>query len=116
MELGSGPRLPCHLPAPYHLSPQLQLALPSMDECCTFIADTPSLPPKKARGRALHGRAQQPPLGGSWDLVSKVISTLIGLIVTYNYSYLICSPNFSKSHDPLSRSHVPSDESWDDTV
>ena len=27
-------------------------------------------------------------LGGSWDLVSKVISTLIGVIITYNYSYL----------------------------
>ena len=28
-------------------------------------------------------------LGGSWDLVSKVISTLIGVISTYKYSYLI---------------------------
>ena len=28
-------------------------------------------------------------LGGSWDLVSKVVSTLIGVISTYKYSYLI---------------------------
>ena len=27
-------------------------------------------------------------LGGSWDLVSRVISTLIGVISKYNYSYL----------------------------
>ena len=28
-------------------------------------------------------------LGGSWDLVSKVISPLIGVISNYKYSYLI---------------------------
>ena len=33
-------------------------------------------------------------LGGSWDLVSKVISTLIGVITKYNYSYLISNPSY----------------------
>ena len=33
-------------------------------------------------------------LGGSWDLVSKVISTSIGVIIKYNYSYLIYNPNY----------------------
>ena len=32
--------------------------------------------------------------GGSWDLVSKVISTLIGVIIKYNHSYLIYNPNY----------------------
>ena len=41
-------------------------------------------------------------LGGSWDLVSKVISTLIGVISNYKYSYLFLTL-FTKSHDPLSR-------------
>ena len=29
-----------------------------------------------------------PMLGGSWDLASKVVSTLIGFICSYKYSYL----------------------------
>ena len=33
-------------------------------------------------------------LGGSWDLVSKVIRTLIGGISNYNYSYLIYNPSY----------------------
>ena len=33
-------------------------------------------------------------LGGSWDLVSKVISTLIGVISNCNYSYPIYNPNY----------------------
>ena len=33
-------------------------------------------------------------LGGSWDLVSKVISTLIGVISSYKYSY----PNYNPSY------------------
>ena len=33
-------------------------------------------------------------LGGSWDLVSKVIRTLIGVISTYKYSYLIYNPSY----------------------
>ena len=33
-------------------------------------------------------------LGGSWDLVSRVISTLIGDISNYNYSYLTCDPSY----------------------
>ena len=36
----------------------------------------------------------QPLLGGSWDLVSKVISTLIGVISNYKYSYLIYNPTY----------------------
>ena len=40
-------------------------------------------------------------LGGSGDLVSKVISTLIGFISTYKCSYL--RTLVTKSHDPLSR-------------
>ena len=33
-------------------------------------------------------------LGGSWDLVSRVISTLIGVISNYNCSYLPCNPTY----------------------
>ena len=33
-------------------------------------------------------------LGGSLDLVSKVISTLIGVIIKYNYRYLVYNPNY----------------------
>ena len=33
-------------------------------------------------------------LGGSWDLVSKVISPLIGVISNYKYSYLIYNPSY----------------------
>ena len=33
-------------------------------------------------------------LGGSWDLVSTVITTLIGVIRSYNYSYLIYNPSY----------------------
>ena len=32
-------------------------------------------------------------LGGSWDLVSTVISTLIGVISTYKCSYLNYNPS-----------------------
>ena len=34
-----------------------------------------------------------PLLGGSWDLVSKVISTLSGVISNYKYSYLNYNPS-----------------------
>ena len=40
-------------------------------------------------------------LGGSWDLVSTVISTLIGVISTYKCSYLNYNP-ITKSHEPVS--------------
>ena len=33
-------------------------------------------------------------LGGSWDLVSKNISTLIGVESTYKYGYLIYNPSY----------------------
>ena len=33
-------------------------------------------------------------LGGSWDLVSRVRSTLIGVISNCNCSYLTCNPNY----------------------
>ena len=33
-------------------------------------------------------------LGGSWDLVSTVISTLSGLISNYKYSYLNYNPSY----------------------
>ena len=33
-------------------------------------------------------------LGGSWDLVSKVISTLSGVISNYKYGYLIYNPSY----------------------
>ena len=33
-------------------------------------------------------------LGGSWDLVSKVLSTLIGVISSYKYNYLIYNPTY----------------------
>ena len=39
-------------------------------------------------------------LGGSWDLVSKDISTLIAATSTQKYGYLISNP-VPKSHDPL---------------
>ena len=38
-------------------------------------------------------------LGGSWDLVSKVISTLIGVISIVTLTITLVT----KSHDPLSR-------------
>ena len=33
-------------------------------------------------------------LGGSWDLVSTVISTLSGVISNYKYSYLNYNPSY----------------------
>ena len=33
-------------------------------------------------------------LGGPWDLVSTVITALIGVIGSYNYSYLIHNPSY----------------------
>ena len=33
-------------------------------------------------------------LGGSWDLVSTVISTLSGVISSYKYSYLNYNPSY----------------------
>ena len=33
-------------------------------------------------------------LGGSWDLVSRVISTLIGIISNSHYSYLTYNPSY----------------------
>ena len=33
-------------------------------------------------------------LGGSWDLVSMVISTLIGVISNYKYSYHNNNPSY----------------------
>ena len=41
-------------------------------------------------------------LGGSWDLVSTVISTLIGVIRIITIVTLFTTP-VTKSHDPLSR-------------
>ena len=34
------------------------------------------------------------PHGGSWDLVSAAISTLIWVTITYKYSYLIYNPSY----------------------
>ena len=42
-------------------------------------------------------------LGGSWDLVSKVISPLIGVIINCKYSYALFITLVTKSHDPLSK-------------
>ena len=33
-------------------------------------------------------------LGGSWDLLSRVISTLTGVTSNYKYSYLIYNPSY----------------------
>ena len=33
-------------------------------------------------------------LGGSWDLVSKVISSLIGVISSYKYNYPNSNPSY----------------------
>ena len=33
-------------------------------------------------------------LGGSWDLVSKVRSPLIGVLNNYKYSYLVYNPSY----------------------
>ena len=33
-------------------------------------------------------------LGGSWDLVSRVISTVIGVISNYNCTYLTYNPSY----------------------
>ena len=42
-------------------------------------------------------------LGGSWDLVSEVISTLIGVISTVTLIITLVT----KSHDPLSNVILP---------
>ena len=44
-------------------------------------------------------------LRGSWDSVSKVISTVIGVLssCTYKYSYPTYDPIVTKCHDPPSR-------------
>ena len=47
-------------------------------------------------------------LGGSWDLVSTVISTLSGVISNYKYSYLNIIALVTKSHDPLSKDSMKS--------
>ena len=39
-------------------------------------------------------RKSEQVLGGSWDLVSKVTSTLSGVISNYTYSYLIYNPTY----------------------
>ena len=41
-------------------------------------------------------------LGGSWDLVSRVIGTLIGVRKNCNYSCPISNPTYSVPPDPLS--------------
>ena len=41
-------------------------------------------------------------LGGSWDLVSSVMSTLSGVISNYNCSYLNLTP-ITESQDPPRR-------------
>ena len=46
-------------------------------------------------------------LGGSWDLVSKVISTVIGAISTYKSIVTMFITLVTKSHDPLSTSNPP---------
>ena len=64
----------------------------------SYVARTASSAGESSGSKA----AGPPPLGGSWDLVSMVISTLTGLISNYKYSYL--NNNLvTKSHDPLSK-------------
>ena len=46
-------------------------------------------------------------LGGSWDLVSTVISTLTGVRTNYKYSYLVYNHSYYKSREPLSTSAAP---------
>ena len=66
----------------------------------TLVPDTEEYP--FAKSRSLKGMPVKWPLvvqvpkvlGGSWDLVSKVISTLIGVISKYKYSY----PNYNPSY------------------
>ena len=40
-------------------------------------------------------------LGGSWDLVSKVIRTLIGVIGSCKYSYLTYNPSYLQNLESL---------------
>ena len=54
------------------------------DEDCSMYA---------AKGSSRASRSQLV-LGGSWDLVNKVISTLSGVISNYKYSYL----NYNSSY------------------
>ena len=42
----------------------------------------------------MYGNGFEGLLGGSGDLVSKVISPLIGVISNYKYSYLIYNPSY----------------------
>ena len=50
-------------------------------------------------GLGFRGEGLENLLGGSWDLVSKVISTLIGVISIVTLIITLVT----KSHDPLSR-------------
>ena len=52
----------------------------------------PSPGEQRGRGASLGPRTSI--LGGSWDLVSRVISTLIGVVSNCNYSYLTCNPSY----------------------
>ena len=51
----------------------------------------PESPRLRAEGQGGDLRAL---LGGSWDLVSTVISTLSGVISNYKYSYLNYNPSY----------------------
>ena len=50
--------------------------------------------PWRCIGPTLSPQPQTPLLEGSWDLVSKVVGTLIGVISSYKYSY----PNYNPSY------------------
>ena len=87
-------------------------AYPFLAACFFFIQSGPihktRCPKNGARVRMTFWVRYLFLLGGSWDLVSKVISTLIGVIIKYNYSYLFITL-ITKSHDPLSSGLLWSD-------
>ena len=58
--------------------------------------DLEESPPVKSKALGcfgVQGSGLQSLLGGSWDLVSTVISTLSGVISNYKYSYLNYNPS-----------------------
>ena len=68
---------------------------PAAKQFCKPLASKRALPePYTTPPNLIYAIEPQGILGGSWDLVSKVVSTLIGVISSYKYSY----PNYNPSY------------------
>ena len=58
--------------------------------------EPPAVPKEESQSKAKKAKKNKSGciLGGSWDLVSMVISTLIGVTSSYKYSYLHYNPSY----------------------